>query len=89
MSEAPVLTIPVTASDRPVRGLRRRDAARFIGISPSELDAWVRKGLLPPPAKRCGRVLLWDIRELDAAFDALPDNPSAGRREANPWDDAA
>lgn len=54
----------------PVRGLRAPDAARYIGMSESKFLEMVADGRLP-----CGftidRMRVWDIRDLDAAFDVL------------------
>jgi len=54
----------------PVRGMRRTDAARYIGVSPSTFDKWIEDGKMPRgrPVDGC---VLWDLRELDAAFDDL------------------
>lgn len=54
------------------RGLRRPDAAWYVGVSPSKFDDWVRRGIMPGP-KVIDRVVIWDRLALDAAFDALPD----------------
>ena len=54
------------------RGLRREDAAAYIGVSPSKFDQWVERGVMPKP-KRVDRIVLWDRKALDAAFDALDD----------------
>jgi predicted DNA-binding transcriptional regulator AlpA len=65
------------------RGLSRREAAEYIGISPSLFDELVRDGRMPQP-KRVNARVLWDRRQLDRAFDDLPEM-TAG----NPWDDLA
>jgi len=49
------------------RGLRREDAAAYIGVSPSKFDQWVERGVMPKP-KRVDRIVLWDRKALDAAF---------------------
>ncbi len=67
---------------QPRRGLRRAEAAVYIGISPTKFDELVETGRLPHP-KRIDRVAVWDVRKLDHAFDALPgDDIDVG----NPWD---
>lgn len=53
------------------RGLRREDAARYVGVSPTTFDTWIIGGLMPK-SKRIGGVVLWDRQGLDTAFDALP-----------------
>ncbi len=62
------------------RGLRRPDAAAYVGVSTSHFDSWVRAEIMPQP-RVVGGVVVWDRFELDAAFDQLP------RREENSiWD---
>lgn len=64
------------------RGLCRTDAASYIGISPSKFDEMVKDGRMPLP-KRINARTIWDRRQLDSAFDSLPDG-----EENNPWDRA-
>jgi hypothetical protein len=52
------------------RGLSRAEAASYVGISPTMFDALVKDGRMPPP-KRINARTVWDIRQLDDAFDAL------------------
>lgn len=59
----------------PPRGLNRREAAAYVGVSPSEFDKMVEEGVMPKP-KRRGRRTIWDRIALDGAFDALPDAQS-------------
>jgi predicted DNA-binding transcriptional regulator AlpA len=54
----------------PRRGLRREDAARYVGISTAKFDECVKDGRMPKPFRIDGCVI-WDLRRLDAAFDAL------------------
>jgi hypothetical protein len=54
----------------PPRGLRRIEAAGYVGVSPSLFDQMVVDGRMPSP-KLNRRV--WDRFGLDEAFDALPD----------------
>lgn len=56
----------------PWRGMDREQAAAYIGISPSLFDEMVEDGRMPKPKLLNGRVV-WDIRRLDLAFDALPE----------------
>ena len=65
------------------RGLRRTDAANYLGISPSKFDDWVSRRIMPTPKRQDG-VVVWDRRTLDAAFDALADGST--NTEANVWD---
>jgi len=55
------------------RGLSRKEAANYIGVSPSLFDEMVRDGRMPRPIRINSRTV-WDIRELDDAFDGLKDN---------------
>jgi excisionase family DNA binding protein len=64
----------------PPRGLSRVQAAEYIGVSPSTFDKMVADGEMPVPKRIRGRVI-WDLKRLDCAFDALDD----GGQE-NPWD---
>ena len=67
---------------QPRRGLRRVEAAIYVGISPTKFDELVDDGRLPQP-KRIDKVVVWDVRQLDSAFEALPgDSDESG----NPWD---
>jgi hypothetical protein len=55
------------------RGLRRPQAAEYVGVSPTKFDEMVRDGRMPPPKKVDGR-RIFDIVALDQAFDQLPDD---------------
>jgi predicted DNA-binding transcriptional regulator AlpA len=70
----------------PPRGLRRPDAAAYVGVSPTKFDEWVSRGVMPGP-KRIDGVVIWDLRTLDLAFDALPSSSLAP--EADIWDSVA
>ena len=77
---SPSLSRPV-----PRRGLSRAEAAIYLGISPSKFDELVKDGRMPRPRMIDSRKL-WDLHELDMAFDELPREdslPTAG----NLWDD--
>jgi predicted DNA-binding transcriptional regulator AlpA len=66
--------MPVSAIKSSVvlpRGLSREQAANYIGVSASLFDAMVKDGRMPTP-KRINARAVWDMRQLDAAFDALP-----------------
>jgi excisionase family DNA binding protein len=68
----------------PRRGLSRVEAATYLGISPSKFDELVRDGRMPAP-KRIDSRKVWDIHNLDVAFDALPsENETSG---GSTWDD--
>ncbi len=68
-------------------GLSRETAARFVGVSPTTFDGMVKSGTMPNP-RRVGVRKLWDRREVEAAFDALPKDGDV-KADRNPWDDGA
>lgn len=74
----------------PPRGLNRCEAAAYIGVSPSLFDLMVKDGRMPKP-KQVNARTVWDLRRLDLAFDALPeqdgDEPEAA--EAGRWQNVA
>jgi predicted DNA-binding transcriptional regulator AlpA len=61
---------PVRLEIVPRRGMRREDAARYVGVSTSKFDECVKDGRMPKPF-RIDTCVIWDLRRLDAAFDAL------------------
>jgi hypothetical protein len=61
----------IRATSLPRRGLSREESAMYLGISGGIFDQMRAEGLVEPPRVRGGRKL-WDIRDLDMAFDALP-----------------
>lgn len=65
------------------RGLRRVDAARYLGISPSHFDAQRKAGSIPAPKQMLG-VTVWDRHDLDRLFDDVP--VEAQIDNVNPWD---
>lgn len=64
----------------PRRGLSRVEAAIYVGISASKFDELVKDGRMPKPKKIDARKI-FDLRELDLAFDEL-----GGETDANEWD---
>ncbi len=68
----------------PRRGLSRVEAAMYVGVSPVKFDELVRDGRMPPPKRIDGRKL-WDVRELDMAFDTLPSENQGS--QGTTWDD--
>ena len=66
------------------RGLSREEAAEYVGVSTSLFDAMVRDRRMPA-AKRINARTVWDRRQLDAAFSALPNE--GGPVDRNPWDE--
>lgn len=77
----------------PRRGLRRTEAADYVGVSPGKFDQLVADRRMPAPRLIDGCVI-WDVRDLDAAFDDLPiRGQSLGSRDPqspdapDPWGD--
>ncbi len=68
----------------PRRGLRREEAARYVGFSPRKFDDLVKNGRMPKPARIDG-VVLWDIRQLDAILDEI--FRYDGEAKPNVWDE--
>lgn len=57
----------------PPRGVSRVAAAQYVGVSPTTFDKMVVDGRMPRP-KKIGARTVWDRRELDVAFSALPND---------------
>jgi hypothetical protein len=51
----------------------------YVGVSPGKFDEMARDGRMPRPKQIDGRKV-WDLHQLDLAFDDLP-------AEGNSWDD--
>lgn len=68
------------------RGLRRAEAAAYIGVSTSKFDEMVADGRMPRAKRIDGRVV-WDRLSLDLAFDNLPESTDADKRSGNRCDD--
>jgi hypothetical protein len=78
-----ISTLPLSL---PPRGLSRKQASEYIGVSPSHFDKLVADRIIPPAKRLAGRTV-WDLKQLDKAFDALDndswhDDSSGG----NSWD---
>ena len=63
------------------RGLCREEAAAYICVSVDLFDKMRKDGRMPQPKRINGR-LVWDVRKLDIAFEALPGDDTV----ENPWD---
>ena len=59
----------------PPIGINRRQAAEYVGVSPSFFDEMVAVGTMPKP-HRAGSRTIWDVAELTRAFRALPQDPN-------------
>jgi hypothetical protein len=68
------------------RGLREGDAARYVGVSPSQFRSWVAEGVMPGPKKQ-GGVVVWDRNKLDDSFEALPERDQSANDDI--WDRVA
>ncbi len=68
----------------PRRGLSRIEAAIYVGIGLTKFDELVVDGRMPRPRLIDGRKV-WDIRDLDRAFDDLPQE---GVTSGGSWEDA-
>jgi hypothetical protein len=66
----------------PRRGLSREEAAVYVGVSPGKFDQLVADHRMPRPFLIDSRKV-WDVRELDLSFDALPRDDAGG----NSWGD--
>lgn len=73
------------ATNLPRRGLSREEAAIYLGIGVTKFDELRTTQAISPPRVIGGR-RLWDIRDLDMAFDALPSEDAPGIGQS--WDDA-
>jgi predicted DNA-binding transcriptional regulator AlpA len=70
----------------------RKEAASYVGVSPTHFDKLVREGTMPKPVKFSARKV-WDRTALDRAIDGLSgidstlrpenDNPLDSWRRAN------
>ncbi len=63
------------------RALGREESAIYLGISPSKFDEMRLDGRIRPPRMLDGRKL-WDVFDLDLAFEALPVESKGGKS----WD---
>jgi hypothetical protein len=67
----------------PRRGLSRIEAAIYVGIGLTKFDELVGDGRMPRPRLIDARKV-WDIRDLDYAFDDLPED---GASHGGSWED--
>lgn len=65
----------------PPVGICREEAAAFVGISATKFDEMVADGRMPK-AKRIDGRLVWSVRALTVAFEALPDGSQGNSWEA-------
>ena len=64
----------------PRRGLRRHEAAQYLGVSPSLFDQLIVERKMPKAIKirACS---VWDVHDLDVSFEAMKSNDN----EPSPW----
>lgn len=74
----------MSSADFVPRGLRREDAARYIGISPTLFDRKRKEGAIPPPRDIFG-VMIWDRHDLDSLF-GKPSYTAANDNQDDYWD---
>ena len=80
-SQRRVSVLPVSLAPL---GLSRVLASEFVGVGVTKFDLMVDDGRMPKPRRIDGRKV-WDRRQLEEAFAALP--IEGGDRETpNPWD---
>ena len=87
MAIAPVPMIHL----QPRRGLSCNEAATYVGLGQSKFLELVAEKKMPAPV-RVDRRVIWDIHELDAAFDALRDTRNeeeVAEDPGNSWGDVA
>ena len=69
----------------------RREAASYVGVSPTSFDKLVRRGVMPRPTELLGRKV-WDRKALDRVLDGLSgidpraDRAAGSRDEELPLD---
>jgi predicted DNA-binding transcriptional regulator AlpA len=76
-------TSPVSPPTR--RGLSRVEAAGYVGVGVSKFDEMVADGRMPKPRLIDSRKV-WDSRQLDEFFDALPNGDETAAC-GNSWGD--
>jgi hypothetical protein len=81
MSKSAVIQAKLPTAPR--RGLSRIEAAIYVGIGLTKFDELVTDGRMPRSRLIDGRKV-WDIRDLDRAFDELPQD---GVTKGGSWED--
>lgn len=66
------------------RGYDRKEAASYVGVSPTSFDKLVNSGRMPQANQFLGRKV-WDVRHLDRVLDTLSGIDS--RHQAGAHDD--
>jgi predicted DNA-binding transcriptional regulator AlpA len=68
------------------RGYDRREAASYVGVSPTHFDKLVRIGKMPKPVQLLGRNV-WDRKALDRVLDDQSGIPDFGTVDSGFADD--
>lgn len=69
------------------RGLRREQAAHYVGVSPSHFDRLVEEGVLPR-ANNLKGCKVWDRYKIDKTLDSVWED-HAPENDRNPFDDVS
>jgi predicted DNA-binding transcriptional regulator AlpA len=69
------------------RLIGRDAAAAYVCVSPNTFDDLVDRKLMPKPRQLGDKRRAWDVRELDAAADALPHDGDAAAGSSDGWED--
>lgn len=73
-------------SNCPPAGLKRTEAAEYVGVSVTTFDKMVIEGKMPRAKRATAGRLVWIRSALDVALAALPDESGAADNDDNPWD---
>ena len=63
------------------RGLSRKNASRYCGVSPTHFDRMVASGELPQ-GKRLGGRVIWDRAALDVSIESLPESQEEAKQSS-------
>ena len=69
----------------PPRLIAREASAAYVCLSPNTFDNLVERGLMPKPRILGDKRRAWDVRELDAAADALPHEGDMAAKADDGW----
>jgi hypothetical protein len=71
----------------PPRLIGRDAAAAYVNASPNFFNDLVDRKVMPRPRILSQKRRAWDVRELDAATDALPHDGDAAAGSSDGWED--
>jgi predicted DNA-binding transcriptional regulator AlpA len=78
------LALPPTLAPRLIG---REASAAYVNVSPTTFDEMVQDGRMPRAKRPGGRRRSWDVRELDAAVDQLPNDEDHAPTSDETWKD--